>query len=608
MSIQFEGMSPRERHNLLAIADDLDFISSEWKSDPDDHALRRVCVILRKLLMDGALASAWRQLGFDRAPQVVYLTVLPHVIEDFGDTLSFALPGGYRGPQSLHKQLFIFQDPGDVSAEVRRELESNQNLGVEVTTSIEQFVESAAMVCEGIAISRRQVISYIAYRRFGIHPDDKKHDENEGVYELLDRLSIEGPPTILVLGRHPVATALLAIGQVLLDSPHLRQLRDVITGASDRGQIGPTSTPQRARKAEVQRELLETYPSLRSISGARRAEVIEEAIEAVVSVQFARTEASTARTGADAMALIAEVKEQAERWYRRSASTPAKVFHILYSLCSGSTLAKTRNSLWRRAAQAGLLFPAKYEVDIDRHFSSKRFIAGVEYVDLNATLRFPDGLFSARAPLDASLAYRVSLFFKKFSDPGFQRFAVVVVALRDDTRLLVLDAFRIFDDMLSKVTSPTGHDVVALIPTHFGVEWLLGDGDWQPLIVNQSAAFTPPLVHAIDDWRLPPARLSDGLTAAAGYVHFTVLQALEPFDGGVRWNLPLVYAVDYAAYANYLRMHGIEVEFDTFDRHSRTLSTPDQARTDLRSSGYLTEHHVPYSYPELDSGGPKTNR
>lgn len=49
-----------EQELLRTVAADLQYVACEWSTQIDDDSLRRDCVVLHKLLVEGELGRAWR--------------------------------------------------------------------------------------------------------------------------------------------------------------------------------------------------------------------------------------------------------------------------------------------------------------------------------------------------------------------------------------------------------------------------------------------------------------------------------------------------------------------------------------------------------------------
>ena len=59
----FRAFSARQRSKVLACASDLAYLEQPWRDFPHDHALRRICVVSRLVLVDGEITQVWRLIG-----------------------------------------------------------------------------------------------------------------------------------------------------------------------------------------------------------------------------------------------------------------------------------------------------------------------------------------------------------------------------------------------------------------------------------------------------------------------------------------------------------------------------------------------------------------
>lgn len=220
---------------LRIVAKDLDYLRHEWNEGVDDDSLRRSSTVLRRLLVEGELLRAWRDLGMPKQPIVTapsleaWLGGIPY------DRVAWANAGGakYRSVEVAG----TLQVRGDLPTEWRQR--SGQS-DPERTMSLKRFVESPCIVVRGQLVTRRDVIKYVANKLGGAHPIDTKRDANnpqDKKYLLLD--SVHNVYT--VADKEAIYFELLSIGQCAVRAPDIRgfidQVRDVL-GLEAAGRAG----------------------------------------------------------------------------------------------------------------------------------------------------------------------------------------------------------------------------------------------------------------------------------------------------------------------------------------------------------------------------------
>lgn len=208
---------------IKTATEDLVYLREEWDEEVDDSSLRRSSVILRRLLVEGEMGRAWRDLGLAKQPIVtapsleVWLRGVP------GEQVSWAHAGGarYRGMEVSG----ALERRGAASAADLQRRHDAIGGDVERQFSLSRFVESPCVVVRGQFISRREVIKYVANKLGGVHPVDSKRNVERAAdrqYQLLDSVRSSG----LIAGKNAVYFELLAIGQCLTRSPDIESFLD----------------------------------------------------------------------------------------------------------------------------------------------------------------------------------------------------------------------------------------------------------------------------------------------------------------------------------------------------------------------------------------------
>lgn len=176
-----------ERETIAVALSDLRFIERECSPDCDDHALRRISVQLRGLLIQDILANAWRLLELPQSPTII----APRLQTDelTNDAISVA-GGGNIGGISIGGFSFSTLDPRMTPAEHQAKLlRSHEDL--QHPFSLSDFKNSCAVYFKGVKVSRQQVIAYVANKKGGAHLDSRRR-EDDGAYKALDAFAESG--------------------------------------------------------------------------------------------------------------------------------------------------------------------------------------------------------------------------------------------------------------------------------------------------------------------------------------------------------------------------------------------------------------------------------
>lgn len=159
---------------LRHITEDLEYLS-QWNERSSEAELRRGSITLRKLLVDGDLGRAWREIGMSRAPQIACYTL------DFAagiplNRIIFAHAGGIRINGRLMKgSILSFGTHSDELVQTKTSL------------YLDKFVNSDCLIVEGIPISRRMLIKAVANKLGGGHSQSSAENEsNEKIYKAIE--------------------------------------------------------------------------------------------------------------------------------------------------------------------------------------------------------------------------------------------------------------------------------------------------------------------------------------------------------------------------------------------------------------------------------------
>jgi hypothetical protein len=205
---------------LAVVKSDLGFLEDDWDESIDEHSLRRSSTVLRNLLVYNGFGKAWRLAGERGEPQVEAVDLSRALAGLNLRKVAFATAGGavLRGVAVEAALAYL----GPISPEVITERASRGLGPTKRKYKLSEFLASPAVVVDGVPVSRRNVIQYIANKRGGTHFDlSRKKDEEAS--RLLDRV-IE---TSQGAEQRSLFFELLAIGQAVARSPDAKHLRDL---------------------------------------------------------------------------------------------------------------------------------------------------------------------------------------------------------------------------------------------------------------------------------------------------------------------------------------------------------------------------------------------
>lgn len=190
--------------------EDLALLRNTWNDDIAPARLRNDSAILRKLLIHGDLARAWRDSGRQGEPRVT-APDLKHYLGDFDrKKIVLAQAGGatYRGlTLALNMVVEGAVSPGAHYPEGESPFKE---------LPLSRFVDGPTIVAGGVAVKRSDLIKYVANKMGGAHFDETRK-ATDMAFKALDGL----PQQIVWNGagdfdiRH---YEMLAIGQLVVTS------------------------------------------------------------------------------------------------------------------------------------------------------------------------------------------------------------------------------------------------------------------------------------------------------------------------------------------------------------------------------------------------------
>ena len=211
---------------MRIVAADLRHISTEWNTDVNDDSLRRDCVILHRLLVEGNLGKAWRAVGFEKEPKI-----LAPVLETIGDRkrADFIQAGGARYGGIEIRDLEVHFDnslPNEYAKRgpvlyVKKEASHKR---ARKPLRLSQFLDDTCMIIEGIELSRRDLIIYVSNTLGGKHMEwereFKEQPKRAAKFGALDSVFKK----METADKESIYYELLSVGQALAASRDIHKL------------------------------------------------------------------------------------------------------------------------------------------------------------------------------------------------------------------------------------------------------------------------------------------------------------------------------------------------------------------------------------------------
>jgi hypothetical protein len=213
-------VNPNTIERIRVTVEDLAFLRDEWDQDVEDASLRRSSPILRRLLVDGDLQRAWRDLGLDKQPIVRAPSLEATLRRVPLKNVSFAQAGGgiYRGLcVAPNIEISMYLPP-----EEAQRIFGSPDESPDRDFSLKRFLNGACVVVTGTSISRHTILKYVANKLGGVHLDpsrDPAKDE-ERKFSLLDDVRSQ----YVTCDKPSIYFEYLSIGQALLKSPDIARL------------------------------------------------------------------------------------------------------------------------------------------------------------------------------------------------------------------------------------------------------------------------------------------------------------------------------------------------------------------------------------------------
>lgn len=242
------------------VAEDLEYLMDEWVPKLVPREVRRVSPVIRRLLVDGLYGRAWRKLGLPGEPWVtatsldamlgaVDRSLIVVACAPPGSTVSRVMRGGtmhIRANREIPEGSTIVVVPGGeaglgpivaaITAEnlnltlakpgeaAKDEIAAGIGHRLERGMSLTHYLNSSAALVDGVRLSRRQVIEYVANKLGGVHYDSTRNRKRDEKLAILDsQLAVYAP------ANGPSATfahgELISIAETLAESSDAARFR-----------------------------------------------------------------------------------------------------------------------------------------------------------------------------------------------------------------------------------------------------------------------------------------------------------------------------------------------------------------------------------------------
>jgi hypothetical protein len=147
-------------------------------------------------------------------------------------------------------------------AEIKADYERGKAvMGKSYPVKLGAFLKQTSLVVNGVLINREEIIKYVANKLGGAHYDDSRDDSTgtgdislEQKYKLLDGVR----SGIAVADRNAIYYELLSIGQRVVNSRDVRQLRKYLTHVLS---LPPSSAPNSSIERTFQRPVRALRPT-----------------------------------------------------------------------------------------------------------------------------------------------------------------------------------------------------------------------------------------------------------------------------------------------------------------------------------------------------------
>lgn len=205
-------------YQLRSVAEDLEYLGTNWRDGASDPDLRRGSALLRRLLIDGGngiLFDLWHRLGFDGHPVVVAPSLSPQV-RSAGNMVILAAAGG--ATVNGMSVAGVLQSTGPIEEEF-------SPVGSQLP--LLEFLAATSLIVSGEPVTRRELVKYFAHYLGGVHMSPKVMKKEQDMVRRIRRIE-----TIVmqsyILNKDLLHFELLSIGQAVGSAGDFKRLSDEI--------------------------------------------------------------------------------------------------------------------------------------------------------------------------------------------------------------------------------------------------------------------------------------------------------------------------------------------------------------------------------------------
>jgi len=224
---QERALTPEQIGEVLRIVrDDLVFLKSLNYGRPSRTEVRVASSILRRLLHEELLQSAWKLAGLEAEPTITALD-LRTAVEDIDPRyIQYAYAGGASTQGARYSTNVMLKVPREeVEAEgqkaVLERIQPKLKAGTRRGFRLREFSDSPAVISGSASVSRVHVVRYVADKLGGVHWDPERGSWS-GNSSSRDRLLDEQH---LIVGRLPAALyEAISISQAIAEADDVTRL------------------------------------------------------------------------------------------------------------------------------------------------------------------------------------------------------------------------------------------------------------------------------------------------------------------------------------------------------------------------------------------------
>jgi hypothetical protein len=205
-----------DRDSLVAVAEDLEYLST-WGPSIPDADIRRGSAVLRRLLVEDAYGTAWRTAGFEQQPSLIAVDFYRMLGTLPLQQVTAGLAGGARFRGMFFAGFINNKAPGapnGFSPPLR-----NDGYPCERAFTLSELLKSPSGAVDGRPFERREVIKYIANVKGGVHLSAQRRKAEAKLVARMGKME----KRLVVNGTEGLLFELVAIGQALGQSEDARK-------------------------------------------------------------------------------------------------------------------------------------------------------------------------------------------------------------------------------------------------------------------------------------------------------------------------------------------------------------------------------------------------